>query len=93
MLDLSEENGEPPNQLSKQTQTSIADTPASELVDKTVETTNDAQLVASSSKAKYRLWLLTLFINACKLYNTGYEKFGICCMFGVLKDLSIVMNL
>jgi suppressor of G2 allele of SKP1 len=51
---IAEENGEPPNQLSKQTQTSIADTPASELVDKTVETTNDAQLVASSSKAKYR---------------------------------------
>ncbi|KAE9464820.1 hypothetical protein C3L33_03275, partial [Rhododendron williamsianum] len=51
---IAEENGEPPNQSSNQTQSSVAVTPAPELVDINVETTKDAQLVASSSKAKYR---------------------------------------
>ncbi|KAF7148614.1 hypothetical protein RHSIM_Rhsim03G0192600 [Rhododendron simsii] len=50
---IAEENGEPPNQSSNQTESSVV-TPAPELVDRNVETTKDAQLVASSSKAKYR---------------------------------------
>lgn len=88
--DLSEENGEPPNQLSNETQTSIAVTPAPELLDRNVETTKDAQSVPSSSK-KYRLWLLRPSLHSLHFIETRIWKVRslICCIFWALKDLAL----
>ncbi|THG01620.1 hypothetical protein TEA_016094 [Camellia sinensis var. sinensis] len=51
---IAEENGELPKQSLNETPTSVAIPPASELTDKTVETTKAAQPVVSSTKPKYR---------------------------------------
>lgn len=93
--DLSEENGEPPNQSSNQTQSSVAVTPAPELVDINVETTKDAQLVASSSKAKYRLWLLLAVFTMLAGYIKQDMKSSVTYLLHILstEGSCIVANL